>query len=247
MTKRSYFSFALALFFVVVLGACGGGGNQPAEPPQQSGSSTSGGSGGIVATVNFDGQPPEPETFDASGNAECNKGTIESRKIVVNDNGTLKNVVLAVKSGPSGLDRSPEPVTVDQENCMYEPHVATAKVGQSITYEDSDPSMHNVRATKDGSQIFNITTFKGSSKSQSFNSPGVYSLVCNVHPWMQGWVYVTEHGYASVTDDSGKATLTNLPAGKYTVKLWHETYGTRTKTVTVSDGQTAELSVSFGG
>lgn len=247
MRTRSVLSLSLMLVFAVVLGACGGGGNdQPAQTQQATQSSGgSSGSGNIVATVNFEGQAPEPETFDASGNSECGESTLESREVVVNDNGTLKNAVLAVKSGPSGLDRSPEDVSVDQVNCMYEPHVVTAKVGQSITFDDSDPSMHNVRATQDGRQVFNLTTFKGNGKTESFSSPGAYSLECDVHPWMQGWVYVTEHGYATPTDDSGKAQLSDLPAGEYTVEVWHEKYGTTTETVTVEDGGTAEISVSF--
>ncbi|MFB6347248.1 MAG: hypothetical protein ABEK50_16110, partial [bacterium] len=174
MRFRRFVSLSLILCLTLFLAACGGGGeqtNQPAEVSSSSGGSTSG-SAKITATVNFEGQAPEPETYDASGNSECEQDSIESRKVVINDNDTLKNVVVAVKSGPSGLDKSPDPVSFDQVNCMYQPHVATAKVGQSIEYMDSDPSMHNVRATKNGRQVFNLTTFKGDSKKESFSSSG---------------------------------------------------------------------------
>jgi plastocyanin len=249
MNYRGTVSAVVSVVFLVLLSACGGGGGQQtAEQTTQSmDNGASGGNGSLVATVNFQGTEPEPETYDASGNSECDVNTIESEKVVVNDNGTLKNVVVAVKSGPSGLDKSPEPVSVDQVDCMYTPRVVTAKTGQSITFKDSDPSMHNVRATQDGSQVFNITTFQGTSKQQSFSDAGVYSLVCNVHPWMQGWVYVTDHGYASVTGESGTASLDNLPAGEYTLEFWHEEYGTQTKSVSIEDGQEATVSVSFGG
>lgn len=249
MNVRTLTSFLLVALFSVFVAGCGGGGSnqtQTETTTTESGSSASG-QGELVATVNFDGEAPEPETYDASGNTECSKNTLESREVVVNDNGSLKNVVVAVKSGPSGLDRSTESPTVDQVDCMYEPHVTTAKVDQSITFDDSDPSMHNVRAIKKGgSQVFNITTFKGQGKTQSFGGPGVYSLECNVHPWMKGWVYVTDHGAASVTGENGQATLSELPAGDYTIEVWHEKFGSKTQSVTIEKGKTASLSVSYG-
>ncbi|MFB6347441.1 MAG: carboxypeptidase regulatory-like domain-containing protein, partial [bacterium] len=73
----------------------------------------------------------------------------------------------------------------------------------------------------------------------------VYQLACDVHPWMTGWIYVTEHGAASVTGESGEATLSNLPAGEYTLEFWHEEYGTTTKTVSIDDGESASVSATF--
>lgn len=242
---------AAVLVGVFIVGCGGGGGEQTTNTSSESSMESDGsmeessGSGSLALTANFEGDAPERETFDASGNSECGVDTIEGEKVVVNDNNTLRDVVVSVESGPSGLESEPKTVTVDQKNCMYKPHVVTAKTGQSIEVTHSDEGMHNVRGTQDGEQLFNVTTFKGQSKEISFDEPGVYSLECNVHPWMQGWVYVTDHGQAAVAGDDGKAMLNNLPAGDYTLNVWHEEYGTQTKEVSVSDGKEASVSLTF--
>lgn len=236
----------LLVFGVFVAGCGGGGGEQQQTTTTQETEAEPAGSGSLVATVNFDGEAPETETYDASGNSECGVDSVEGQKVVVNDNGTLKNVVVAVKSGPSGLDQSSGEVSVTQENCQYKPHVQTAKVGQSVTVGDDDQGLHNVRGTnQDGRQLFNLQTFKGQSKDITIENAGVVSLECDVHPWMQGWLYVTEHGAASVTGESGEVSLSDLPTGDYTIEIWHEEYGKKTKSVTVEEDQEASISVTY--
>ncbi len=242
-------AFAFLLGFGVLVAGCGGGGDQQEQTTtqEQQVSPQPEATGSIAATVNFNGEPPQPETYDASGNPECGVDQIESRSVVDNDNGTLKNAVVAVKSAPSSIDQSTEELTIKQNNCMYHPHVATAKIGQTVQVGDEDTGMHNVRgATKSGRQLFNLTTFKGQTKDFTLENTGVISLQCDVHPWMQSWLYVTEHGAASVTGDQGNASLNNLPTGKYTLEFWHEKYGTKTKEVTVKQDEETSVSVTYG-
>ncbi|MFB6345403.1 MAG: ankyrin repeat domain-containing protein [bacterium] len=123
----------------------------------------------IVATVKCDGDKPNPATFDASGNAECGVNTIEDQTVAVNDNSTLRNVVVSVKNGPIGFDRSLEKPVVDQEHCTFEPRVTVAKVGQTVVFNDSDQGLHNVRGTLGGRQLFNQMTFKGTEASVSLD------------------------------------------------------------------------------
>ncbi len=234
----------LALGFLVV--GCGGG-----EEPQTTTETTEttaepAGEGSLVATVNLDGEAPELDPFDTSGNSECGVDEVPDETVVVNDNGTLRNVVVSVKSGPDGFEADAgEQEVIDQENCRYIPHVTTVKAGETFEITDSDPQMHNVRGTSDGNQLFNKTTFEGQSFEQSFENPGVYNLECNVHPWMNAWVYVTDHGRASVTGENGEASLSDLPAGDYELTFWHEQYGSQTQEVTIESDQEASVSVSF--
>jgi hypothetical protein len=66
-------------------------------------------------------------------------------------------------------------------------------------------------------------------------------LTCDVHSWMLGWVAVTP-GPAAVTDTNGVAKVENVPVGKQTVEVWHETLGKQTKDVDVKAGQTTKVS-----
>jgi hypothetical protein len=50
---------------------------------------------------------------------------------------------------------------------------------------------------------------------------------------------VADHPFYAVTDGQGEFVLDNLPSGRYTLRIWHESLGTLRKDVTVSDGVTA--------
>ena len=70
-------------------------------------------------------------------------------------------------------------------------------------------------------------------------------LRCDVHGWMNAYVGVLEHPYHSVSATSGSYSLDTLPPGDYVIEAWHEAYGVLTQNVTVTTGQTAEVSFEF--
>jgi hypothetical protein len=40
------------------------------------------------------------------------------------------------------------------------------------------------------------------------------AAVCSIHPWMKGYVLITDHPFAAVTKDDGSFEITGVPAGK---------------------------------
>ena len=54
-----------------------------------------------------------------------------------------------------------------------------------------------------------------------FDRPGPVALGCNIHDWMLAYIYVSESPYFSITGADGHARLANLPAGRYSVRVWH--------------------------
>lgn len=245
--RSSAVAFAIVAIAAVLTGCGGGGGADQATNTQETTTPEVDPAtfGSLVVNASYEGEVPEPETHDASANSECNTDEITKQPVKVSD-GMLKDVVVTVESGPSGYEAdATEAVSIDQQDCKYDPHVLTLKTGQTLNILDSDQGMHNVRGTRDGSQLFNYTTFQGGEKDHSFDEAGVYKLVCNVHPWMSAWVYVTDHGKASVTSESGQATLSDLPPGDYEITLWHETLGSQTQSVTIGEEEEATLDVTF--
>ena len=50
---------------------------------------------------------------------------------------------------------------------------------------------------------------------------------------MNGWFFLTDNAYYSITDSTGSFKLTDVPPGTYTVTVWHKTLGKLSKTVNV--------------
>jgi hypothetical protein len=46
------------------------------------------------------------------------------------------------------------------------------------------------------------------------------------------------HPFFDVTGEDGNFKISGLPAGKYTLEVWHEKLGTKSVSVTVADGAT---------
>ena len=54
-----------------------------------------------------------------------------------------------------------------------------------------------------------------------FDKPGVVVLGCNIHDWMIGYIYVSETSLFGKSEKDGKVLIDELPAGEYTVRVWH--------------------------
>ncbi|RMF21614.1 MAG: carboxypeptidase regulatory-like domain-containing protein, partial [Deltaproteobacteria bacterium] len=56
---------------------------------------------------------------------------------------------------------------------------------------------------------------------------------------------VLKHPFYAVSAADGTFSIDGVPPGTYTLEAWHERFGTRTATVTVSDGQAATADFTF--
>lgn len=239
--------------FLLLVG-CGGGGDSGTESEGQEmagqEATTPAGSAVITGSVNFEGEAPEREELET--NREC-EGIRESpplsENVVVNDNGTLKYVFVYVKEGLGDQSFSPsqQAVTLDQNGCMYEPHMLGVQAGQPIKIRNSDPFQHNIHALPETNRPFNFSQpVQGMEQNRTFQQPEVMVRIkCDVHGWMEAWVGVVGHPYHSTTQDDGGYGLENLPAGDYVIEAWHEEYGAQTQEVSVAEGDTTSLDFTF--
>jgi len=56
---------------------------------------------------------------------------------------------------------------------------------------------------------------------------------------------VTDHPFVAVTDDKGNFTIKDIPPGKYTVEIWHETLGKQVKEVSIKAKEDAKLTLEL--
>jgi hypothetical protein len=78
-----------------------------------------------------------------------------------------------------------------------------------------------------------------------FKRPEIIRVDCDLHPWMRAWVVVAEHPFYALTNDQGEFTLANVPAGQYTIQVWHERLGTVGRAVTVNDAAATTVTVEM--
>ena len=247
------------VFCLAVFAGCGGGDDAPAgeaETGAAAGSEAAAvempaGSATVAGTVRFEGTAPERQRIRQVRECEAlHEEPVLADNVVVNEDGTLKWVFVYVKEGLGDqvFPTPEEPVVLDQENCMYTPHVFGVQAGQPIRILNSDPLSHNIHALPDENRPFNFgMPNEGDERERVFREPEVMVRIkCDIHPWMLAWAGVLEHPYYGVTGDDGTFSLDELPAGDYVIEAWHEEYGTQTQNVTVGDGETQSIDFTFG-
>ena len=205
----------------------------------------------LTVKTPFEGQAPVAETIKADADPKCklmHPNGITNEQVVINSNGTLKNVFVYVKEGLAGktFDTPKEVVQFNQEGCTYHPKVFGIQTNQTLEILNSDDTLHNVHALPTASQGFNLgMPIKGMKLKKTFTKPEVMvKIKCEVHPWMSAYAGVVDNPFYGVTGEDGVASIKDLPPGEYTLEAWHEKYGTQTQKVTVT-GQDQEISFPF--
>ena len=68
---------------------------------------------------------------------------------------------------------------------------------------------------------------------------------CDVHPWMRAWVAVLDHPFFARTGADGSFRLAGVPAGEYTLDVWHERFGRKEVAATVRAGKTTDVRLRY--
>ena len=236
--------------------ACGGSepssapAAQPVPASAPAATDTADGPGVIAGSVTFAGTPPKlkPPPMDSDPLCVAEPGATSELLVVGPGNG-LGNVFVYVKEGLGERRYAvpSTPVQLDQKGCRYAPHVFGVQVGQTVLVSNSDPLIHNVHAMPQNNREFNFAQpAKTPPVSRVFDQAEIgLPFKCDVHGWMNAYVNVVPHPFFAVTTDDGSFEIKGLPAGSYTLELWHERLGTQTLPVTVDAAAPAKVSASF--
>lgn len=202
----------------------------------------------IKGVVAFSGKVPEMKVPAKCKDADvCKSKEVAYNAVLVKD-GKLKDVLVRIAAGGvPGTWKAPEKhAEIDQQDCMYVPRIQGVVAGQSIDIKNGDQTLHNVHAYKGADSLFNQAQPKGAAaiSKESPDEAAVMKFACDVHPWMRGFVVVTDHPFFAVSGEDGSFKIEKVPAGKYTVEAWHTQYGMLKKeAVEVKDS--GEVSVDF--
>ncbi|MDO8674818.1 MAG: carboxypeptidase regulatory-like domain-containing protein [Candidatus Omnitrophota bacterium] len=207
--------------------------------------------GSVTGTIKYDGAVPNFKEIKMDADPMCmalHKEAVYPQTLVLGDGQTMGNVFVYVKNAPAGNYTAPvDPVVIDQKGCNYDPHVVGVMVNQPVKILNPDGTLHNVHAITKVNQEFNMAMPKFRTEViKTFDKPEfMFVMKCDVHPWMIAWVSVLPNPFFAVTKADGKFEIKDLPAGTYEINAWHEKLGTKTATVTVTDGATAASDFTF--
>ena len=135
---------------------------------------------------------------------------------------------------------------LDNIRCRFAPRVLAASVGQFVLFKNSDPILHTAHALFANNQPqFNVGLYPGRTSRKPLVAAGLVKIRCEVHPWMAAYIVVTDHPYHAISDVYGEYELTDIPAGLYQLKVWHESLGTQEKRVEVKAAATQQVDFTF--
>jgi hypothetical protein len=112
-------------------------------------------------------------------------------------------------------------MVIDQRDKQFIPYVTALQVGTSVFFANTDNIRHHVYSFSPAKK-FELPLYSGiPAKPILFDRVGFVTLGCNIHDWMIAYVAVLPTPYFQVTGGAGRALLKDLPAGGYTVEIWH--------------------------
>jgi plastocyanin len=130
-------------------------------------------------------------------------------------------VVVAVPDVAVPKPPRPKLEQVEQIDQEFVPRVKPVLVGSAVSFPNRDSVRHHVYSFSPAKR-FDLPLYVGTpAKPVVFDTTGVVTIGCNIHDWMVGYIYVAESPYYATTDAKGRARLSGLPAGGYTVRVWH--------------------------
>jgi len=209
-----------------------------------------GGTGTIVGHVHYMGQTPVNPIIRMGADPRCNKLYVGKRAtaqtFVVGADGAMANVLVNLDGSFPSTPVATTPVVLNQKDCQYAPRVLGARIGQTLQVKNDDPTEHNVHSLSKAGNDFNTTQPINSMPFEFKLKAGeILRITCDNHTWMTAYIAIMDNPYYSVSGTDGSFTIANVPAGKQTVKAWHEVMGMQTQMVDVQPGKMTNVDFTF--
>jgi hypothetical protein len=204
--------------------------------------------GELAGTITFIGELPVIQPIKVVLNPEYCGNTIYDETYMVNpQNKGLVNVVISIVGIERGKKANDQLVIVENLKCHFVPHVQAGMVGNSFEIRNLDPVLHNNHFRINGRTLFNMAMPPhGNNVRKRMPEPGIINTVCDAHTFMKGAIYVAENPDFAVTDKNGNYTISNIPTGKYQVKIWHEASPPQEQEIVIPPQKKVYLSLVLG-
>ena len=144
-------------------------------------------------------------------------------RVLDQDGAPLQDAVVTLRPAQGSIAPQATAATavMDQRGKVFVPHVLVVRPGTRVEFPNSDHVRHHVYSFSPP-KPFELKLYAGTEvPSVTFDRPGVVSLGCNIHDWMQGYIYVTEDPLFALSAEDGNTRFTGLATGAYRMHIWH--------------------------
>jgi|GEM_PF-1434744 len=179
--------------------------------------------GDIDGFVKFPGETPPPMIIANAVEAACPHAIAQNHLIVHQENRGLKNALVILDFKDDAVTTKATPAGLKVEKCTFSPRVQWTTLPAYLTMTNLDATDQDVRLTIDGVRVFEVDlSGKNNSIRRPLSRAKLYKVDSHLHPWMRAWVYASAHPYVGITDAYGHFAIAHVPAGKYSIRAWHE-------------------------
>jgi hypothetical protein len=132
---------------------------------------------------------------------------------------------------------------VGQENMTFVPTLLAIETGTPVEFPNHDDFYHNIFSYSPAKR-FDLGRYRKEDKpvpTVKFDEAGLIVLRCDIHEHMRGLILVLDSPYFTTTNVVGEFRLTDLPPGRFTLKVWRDSRTTLERAVELRDGETLRV------
>ena len=232
-------------------GDAGGGGRAAVSSSGQGGG---GGNGAIEVTVEW--LAPPAALLASPGRNRC--GAPLRPPVAVDALGGVAGAVVTLEGAvrPAAAAAAAPPAELAVVDCQVTPRaVKLARAGEPLLVINDDERRHEVSLARLGAEAAPVAVVPlalvGQTVAVPLEKAGVVRAATAEDPAAASFVVVPEHAGVAVSDDHGKVRFDGVPAGTYTIAVWHppvakgEPAIERRAEVSVTGGAVATATVSL--
>ena len=188
---------------------------------------------------------------------------------IIGEGGSLKDAVVILNGVEKGKRFEVPKVLIEAMDCDFLPFVNVLRDQDEITVINMDPVEHDIQGYETARVRGARVLFNRPLPMNAFHKvlgmlhshkhlPGkpmiqkvhlrkgrnIFVMQCGFHPYMFSWGVVVKNPYYAITREDGRFELTDVPAGEYTLTVWHagmKKYLDRNITVTANGTVTQDF------
>ncbi len=192
--------------------------------------------GSISGQVVYKGPlPPAIESKVTRDDEFCGKKRIRQPLQIHTKSKGVQGAVVSLQSTTSLNHNSQlQGPIITNHDCTFTPHIVTTRVNETLEIRNDDPILHNTHIRNGKKTFINVAlVVDGLPIRKRIKKPGVMSVECDAHKFMQAYILAFDHPFYNMTNTTGNFQISGVPPGKHTLEVWHEFLGPLTMPIDV--------------